>query len=180
MKYSFSPPTRQQYILNSMSWHTFGTLMISDIEIFWIARFASPYKAVFIKLTFEKTSADWAKQMSCSVSECYMWYSKSLLSTDKSEIYTLFGYYQTSSNSIYFSSFQTSDGTVIGNRYKSSTWSSNYGVYGSVLNGDNIVATLFCASWNLVIYNIPNSTFTFRLFSGSSLNDWEVENGSNR
>ena len=177
LKYSFSSPTTiQHYILNSMYNAAFGTLMISDTELFWITRTTS-YNAVFIKLTFANTSADWANQMSCS----YYWdinYSASLLSTDKLKIYTLFSYLNSSIWNIYFIWFKTSNGTIVGNRYQSIAWSSSY-VYGSVLNGDNIVATLQCSSWYLVIYNIPADSFTFKSFSGD-LYDVAIESGSNR
>ena len=179
LKYSFSSPTtNQQYILNSMISFAFGTLMISDSELFWIARTStSPFNAVFIKLTFANTSADWAKMMSCSGS-CDIWYPWSLLSTDKSKIYSLFSYYQSSIRNIYFSWFQTSNGAIVGNRYQSTPWSS-YGVYGSVLNGDNIVATLACFTTYLVIYNISSDSFTFKSFSYYPY-DVVIESGSNR
>ena len=179
LKYSFSSSTNQQYIPSGLTWHAFGTLMISDTELFWITRTTSPLKMAFTKLTFEVTPANWANQISCLVSNCYIWYSSALLSEDNSAIYSMFDYEQSSVN-IYFSSFKTSDGAIIGNSYISTSWSSFHSVYGLVLNGENIVATLLCTSWNLVIYNIPNSSFTFKLFSGGSLYDWEVENGSNR
>ena len=179
LKYSFSFPTNQHYILNSMYDVTVGTLMISDTELFWITRYSTYYNAVFIKLTFANTSADWANQMSCSGS-CAIRYSWSLLSTDKSKIYSLFSYAQSSIWNIYFSWFQTSNGAIVGNRYQSTTpWSGIY-VYGSVLTGDNIVATLYCGAYYLVIYNIPADSFTFKSFSGSYLYDVAIENGSNR
>ena len=181
LKYSFSSSTNQHYILNSMYLYAFGALMISDTELFWITKTTTPYNAVFIKFTFANTSADWAKQMSCSLSNWIINPSESLLSTDKSKIYTLFAYVQSDYN-IYFSSFQTSSGAIVGYRYKSTSWSnSNYGVYGSVLNGDYILATLQCSSiYYLAIYNISSALFTFKSFSGTYLYDVTTESGSNR
>ena len=181
LKYSFSSPTtNQHYVLNSMLYYAYGTLMISDTELFWITRTYSTDNAVFIKLTFANTSADWANKMSCPGS-CDIRYSWSLLSTDKSKIYTLFSYYQSSGFKIYFSWFQISNGAIVGNMYQTTTsWSGSYNVYGSVLNGDNIVATLQCSSFYLVIYNIPSDSFTFKSFSGSYLYDVATESGSNR
>ena len=180
LKYSFSSPTNQHYILNSMFDVAFGTLMISDTELFWITRTStSPWNAVFIKLTFAKTSADWANQMSCSGS-CNIRTSWSFLSTDKSKIYTLFPYRQSSIWNIYFSWFQTSNGAIVGNRYQSTSSLSSINIYGSVLNGDNIVAILYCDSPYLVIYNIPADSFTFKSFSGDYLYDVAIESGSNR
>ena len=214
LKYSFSSPTNQHYILNSMVDFAFGTLMISDTELFWITRTStSPYNLVFIKLTFANTSAGWANQMSCSGS-CNINYSWSLLSTDKSKflildrcwaqtsqrymslfrflstilIYNIdtlvdcrqvkrFSYRQSSNWNIYFSWFQTSNGAIVDNRYKSTTSWSN--VYGSVLTGDNIVATLQCSPTYLLIYNITSDSFTFKSFS-YYLYDVAIENGSNR
>ena len=180
LKYLFSSTTNQNYILNNMNFHAVGTLMISDAELFWITRIDNTYNAVFIKLTFANTSADWANQMNCSGSgSCDIWYSWSLLSTDKSKIYSLFSYYKPFNYIIYFSWLQTSNGAIVGNRYQStSSWTSN--VYGSALNGDNLVAILQCSSsLYLVIYNIPSDSFTFKSFSGG-LFSVATESGSNR
>ena len=182
LKYSFSSPTNQHYKLDNTFVHAYGTLMISDTELFWITRIGtSPFNAVFLKLTFANTSADWAKQMSCSSSLCEIYDSESILSTEKSKIYSLFGYASSSFN-IYFSWFKTSDGTVVGNRYQSATsWSGSPTVYGLVLNGYNIVGTLQCSSTYLVIYNIPSDSFTFNSFSSDTyLYDVATESRSNR
>ena len=179
LKYSFSSPTNQHYKLNDVTDYAYGTLMINDTELFWIVKDNNINRnAVFMKLTFANTSADWANQMSCSGSWS-IYYSASLLSTDKSKIYSLFSYAQSSWN-IYFSWFQTSNGAIVGNRYKSTTsWSSSY-VYGSVLNGDNIFATLYCSpTYYLLIYNIPADSFTFKSFS-DYLYDVATESGSGR
>ena len=178
LKYLFSSTTNQHYILNSMYLYAYGTLMISDTELFWTTTTStSDNNAVFIKLTFANTSADWAKQMSCS-GPCNINNSWSLLSTDKSKIYTLFSYLQSSNYNIYFSWFQTSNGAIVGNKYKSITYW--FAVFGLVLNGDNIVATFLCSSPYLVIYNISSDSFTFKSFSGSYLYDVAIESGSNR
>ena len=181
LKYSFSSPTtNQHYILNSMYIAVFGTLMISDTELFWITRTStSPYNAVFVKLTFASISADWTNQMSCSTGDWDINCSESLLSTDKLKIYTLFSYYQPNNWNIYFSWFQTSNGAIVGNRYQSTSWSNFHAVYGFVQSGDNIVGTLQCSSFYLVIYNIPSDSFTFKSFSGG-LYDVAIEGGSNR
>ena len=181
LKYSFSSPTtNQHYTINSMYYYGYGSLMISNTELFLITITSiSPCYLMLIKLTFANTSADWVKKMSCS-GDCTIYYSWSLLSTDKSKIYTLYSYRQSYIWNIYFSSFQKLDGTIIGNRYQSAFWSSSYDVYGSVLNGDNIVATLYCDSPYLVIYNIPSDSFVFKSFSGNYLYDVAIENGSNR
>ena len=178
LKYSFLSSSNQQFILNNIYWLAYGTLKLSDTEFFLITRTTSTHNAVFMKLTFANTSANWAKQMSCSISDCLISFSSSLLSIDRSKIYTIFSYQQTSNWNVYFSSFQTSDGAIVGNRYQSSSWSGSC-VTCSVLNGDNIVSALECTSVYLVVYNIPASSFTFKLFSGI-LSDWEIEIGSNR
>ena len=81
---------------------------------------------------------------------------------------------------IYLTIFKTSDGTILGNRYQaSSDW---FGVYGLILNGDYIISSIFCSfqDYYLMIYNIPLDSFTYRLFTGSSLDDLEVEAESSR
>ena len=54
LKYSFSSPTtNQHYVLNSMLYYAYGTLMISDTELFWITRTYSTDNAVFISLPLQ-------------------------------------------------------------------------------------------------------------------------------
>ena len=179
LKYTFSSPTNQHYRLSNQVVYSYATLMISDTELFWISKInSSPFNAAFVKLTFTNSSADWAKQMSCS-SSWGVGFSGSLLSADKSKLYTLVSYSQTTTN-MYFTVFNTSDGTVLGNKYKSSSAWSSSGGYGAVLSGDNVVATFRCASWYLLVYSILTDSFTFKLFSGSDLYDWALENWSNR
>ena len=89
LKYSFSSPTtNQNYKLDNTFWYASGALMISDTELFWITRTTPPYNLIFVKFTFANTSADWAKQLSWSSGSWYINYSESLLSTDKSKIYS--------------------------------------------------------------------------------------------
>ena len=182
MRYLFSSSTNQQYALTGMYNVAYGTLLISNTELFWITRInTSPLNAVFIKLTFMNLSSDWAKQMSCT-SGWVISYSESLLSADKSKIYSLFAYSQSSVYNIYFYVFNSSDGSNLGNRYQSSAWTGTSSVYGSFMSGDKIVATLVCSNqYFLVIYSISDDTFTFKLFTtGLNLYGCAIETGSGR
>ena len=179
LKYTFSSPTNQHYRLNNQFIYSYGTLMISDTELFWISKAnSSPFNAAFVKLTFANPSADWAKQISCS-SSWGVGYSVSLLSDNKSRLYTLVSYSQTTTN-MYFTVFNTSDGTVLGNKYKSNPNWYPSGGFGAVLSGDNVVATFQCTSWYLLVYSILTDSFTFKLFSGSNMYEWALDNWSNR
>ena len=180
MKYLFSTPTsNQNYKLVGMISSVVGTLKITDTEFFWISFIADSFiHAVFVKFTFASTSADWTKKMVSSSNGGILDHSESLLSADKSKIYSLLSYSSSSSN-IYLTIFKTSDGTILGNRYQSnSNW---YYVYGFILNGDNIISTILRYSqYYLMIYSIALDSFTYILFSGSSLYDLAVESGSGR
>ena len=177
MKYLFSSPTsNQNYKLVGTFSELVGTLKITDTEFFWIS-FDNSINVVFVKFTFTNTSADWTRKMTSSAGSGSLGHSESLMSRDKSKIYSLLSYSASSPSNIYLTIFKTSDGTILGSRYQSnSNW---YDIYGFILNGDNIITSLVCSSqYYLMIYNIYLDSFTYRLFIGSSLFDLAVESGS--
>ena len=178
LNYSHSSSIYKHYKFDSMSYYSVGSLMISDIELFWITRLnASPQNAVFIKFTFQNTSADWAKKMGCSSSGWNIVNSESVMSSDKLKIFSFLTYSDSLWN-VYFTTFKTSDGSILGTTYKTTvSWSS---VSGSVVNGDNVIAILYCNKYCLTIYNIPSDLFTFKSFSSGSLNGLGLESGSGR
>ena len=184
LKYLFSSPnTVQDFKINGMYYYAVGTLMISDTELFGIiTNTIAPRNAVFVKLTFASTpAASWAKQIGCS-SGWNTWCSSTLLSLNKSKIYSLFSYQQSLIWNIYFKAINSSDGTTLGNSYRSSAWTSNPYVFGSVLNGDYLTATIICpGSTYLLIYNIPTDSFVFREFPvGNNLRDCAFESTTGR
>ena len=178
LKYSFSTNVYKHYKFDDMHYYSVGSLMISDSELFWILKIlSSPQNAVFIKFTYQSTSADWAKKMGCSSSVWNIINSESVMSSDKLKIFSFLTYSDSLWN-VYFTTFKTSDGLILGTTYKTTvSWSS---VYGSVVNGDNVIAILYCTQYCLTIYNIPSDLFTFKSFSSGSLNGLGVESGSGR
>ena len=75
--------------------------------------------------------------MACITSPWSAYYSEPLLSSDSSTIYSLFVYKASSVKYLYFASFASSSGNVLGTRYKSDYSVSS--VYGSALNGNYLI-----------------------------------------
>ena len=90
----------------------------------------------------------------------------------------MFSFYQSPSWSVYFSVFNSSVGTVIGNKYKSDA--SCTSVYGFTLNGDNIIAKLQWTTYYLAVYKISSDSFTFVSFAGTNLLDLAVDGASQK
>ena len=87
------------------------------------------------KITFSSTSVDWADQIVCTSGTWSADASESLLSSDKSKIYSFFIFGP--SKYLYFVGLSVSDGKVTTTRYKSNISIEN--VKGSALNGDYVV-----------------------------------------
>ena len=152
--------------------------MISNSQFFVVGvAYTSPNNLHMYKITFSLTSVNWANQITCT-GAWFSGFSKSLLSSDGSTIYSFFLFGPSSSTLyIYFCGLSVSDGSVLTARYKSSATAAN--VYGSALNGDYVVATTISFT-SLVMYSISSSTFTIKSFSGSYLFEWAVEPSSSR
>ena len=135
----------QSYVFSSAScqWQSitnieigFGHLMISDSQFFVLGVSPSaPYDLHMYKLTFSKTSVDWADKIACASGTWTSSFSESVLSADGLSIYSFINF--GSSRYLYFVSLSVSTGSVIGTRYKSSV-TTNY-VWGSALNGDYLI-----------------------------------------
>ena len=128
------------------------------------------------KYTFERINADWANAIAWSA----IWQtdiSESLLSIDKSKIYSFF-IFGSSVNYLHFASFSVSSGSIIDTRYKSS--GSITKVEGSAQNGNYILVTL---SDNTLYYvlTLNTASFTFNLEKYSaSIFGWGVDASSGR
>ena len=115
--------------------------------------------------------------MGCSSSGWNIINSESVMSNDMSKIFSFLAYSDSLSN-IYFTTFKTLDGSILGTKYKTTiSWSS---AFSSVVNGDNVIATLLCTQYYLVIYNVASDSFTFKSFSNGFLYGLGVESGSGR
>ena len=109
----------------------YGHLMISDSQFFVLGVGPSaPFNLHMYKLTFSKTSVDWADKLVCASGTWTSSFSESILSADGLTIYSFINF--GSSLHLYFVSLSVSTGSVDGTRYKSSV-TANY-VWGSALN----------------------------------------------
>ena len=174
-KYTFSSSSAQCQTISNIK-TGFGSLMISNSQFFVLGvDLASPYNLHMYKITFSSTPVDWAKQVACSSGTWVASLSESILSYDRSTIYSFFTFGV--SKYLYFAGLAVSDGSVVTTRYKSSTAISN--LRGSVLNGDYIISTNPAPA--LVIYSISTSTFTIKSFNSSGyIMGWGVEPSSGR
>ena len=128
--------------------------------------------------TVGSISSDWANQISWGASSWNFKYSESLLNIDKSTIYSLF-IYELPLLNLYFSSFSTSTGEVVGTNYISSIeWDS---VNDSVLKDNNIIAVAMCSSTPyLILYNTATSNFSFYKYTGNALYGLGIESSTGR
>ena len=110
--------------------------MISDTQFFVLgAGSSTPYDLHMYKLTFSKTSVDWADKLACVSGTWISSFSESILSADGLTIYTFINF--GSSQYLYFVSLSVSTGSVVGTRYKSDMIIGY--VWGSALNGDYLI-----------------------------------------
>ena len=120
-----------QYV-PSIFLYCYGHLKITDSQIFFGGIDSSPNDLHFIKMTLGNTVADWSNKILWSSSPWASFGSEALLSSDGSLIYSFFTF--GNPKYIYFITFKTTDGSVVGNRYKSSSQIDS--VFGSVLMGN--------------------------------------------
>ena len=174
-KYTFSSLKAQCQTINNVN-TGYGHLMISNSQFFVIgADMASPYNLHIYKITFLLTSVDWAMQVACSSGTWVSYYSESVLSSDRSTIYSFFIFGVT--KYVYFAGLSVSDGSVATTRFKSSMAVPDF--YGSALNGDYVIATVSGPSC-ILIYSISASTFTIKTFTPGTVRGWAVEPSSGR
>ena len=174
-KYTFSSSSAQCQTISNIN-TGYGSLMISNSQFFVLgADLASPYNLHMYKITFLSTPVDWAKQVACSSGTWTTSFSESVLSYDRSTIYSFFIFGV--SKYLYFAGLAVSDGSVTTTRYKSSI--SVADLRGSALNGDYVITTAPIPA--LVIYSISTSAITIKSFPGSGyLLGWGVEPSSGR
>ena len=177
-KYTFSSSKAQCQTITNIK-YGYGKLMISNSQFFVLGvALASPYNLQMFKITFSLTSVNWASQIICSFGTWSAFYSESVLSSDKSTIYSFFTFETASATRyLYFAGLSVSDGSVLTTRYKSSAVVSS--VYGSVINGDYIVTTTNFSAF-LVIYSISSLTFTIKSFISGYFYMWGIESFSGR
>ena len=116
--------------------------------------------------------------MSCPLtSSCSSYYSESVISSDKSFIYSLFTYgYYNSIKYLYFVCFNSLDGSILSSRYKSSIQVDS-DVYSIVIYGDYVIS--ITGSY-LVMYSITTFAFTIKKFNGHLLFSMLLDPSSGR
>ena len=134
--YTFSSSSTQCQKITNI-YMGYGQLMISNNQFFVLGLPTSGPKSLkMFKITFSSTAVDWANQIVCTSETWSTSSSESLLSSDKSKIYSFF-IFGMSSKYLNFAGLSVLDGSVVTTRYISDTSVSN--VRGSALNGDYMV-----------------------------------------
>ena len=100
--------------------------------------------------------------MSWPLSYCSTYSSESVISSDKSSIYSLFAYGTDVSSYLYYVCFNSLDGSILSSRYKSSTNIYRY-VFSIVLYGDYVIS--ITGYYYLVMYSITTFAFTIKKFN---------------
>ena len=177
-KYIFSISNSAQcQEVTSIYLYAYGQLMLSSGTFYFVGYDSISYSLRFYKATFGNAFVDWGNKILCSTGTCYSTYSESIISSDSSKIYS-FSTYGNTLTYMYFVTFSTINGNVIGSRYKSNNiWG---GIYGSTLNDANIVITASCSPFNqLIVYDTQTSVFIIKQFS-STLYQLTVDPNSGR
>ena len=168
-KYIFSNPTNAQcQNIPSILDYPQGQLMLDDNQFFFIGVDSSSKKSHFFKISYSQQTTDWVKMMACSPSDWYgADFSESILSLDSSKIYVFASLGEISQSYAYFMTFNSSDGSLVGSRYKSSiNW---YYTESSTIYGDLIIAIELWSGFNIIMYNTTNSAFKIMTFPYYSL-----------
>ena len=179
-KHVFSSPTDAQcQNIPSISDYPQGQLMLNDNQFFFIGVDSSVKNSHFFKISYSQQTTDWVKMMECSPSNWYgADFSESLLSSDSSKIYVFASLGEITQSYAYFMTFNSSDGSLIGSRYKSSiNW---YYTMSSTIYGDLIIAIELCRGFNIIMYNTTTSAFKIMTFPYYTLNSLWVEKPSGR
>ena len=153
-----------------------GCLMLSDDQLFLMGKDASTSTLFHTyMINFSTNSYNWANTISC-LTDCSNYLQESILSSDNSKIYHLF-ILELNPNA-YFITLNSTDGSAIGSKYKSSiSWSSTLG---STRNGDNLVfSVMWSQTYYLFIYNTNSSSFSINLWN-ANLTGMTAESSTNR
>ena len=138
--------------------YSYGTLMLNDDQLFLMGQDISSLTLLHMyKITFSTGSYNWVNMISCPTDSTPYW-SESIQNSDSSKIYSLFMLENIAY--AYFITFNSTDGSVVGSRYKSST--SWYYVLGSERNQNGLVLfSLLCqTSSNLFVYDTVSTKIT--------------------
>ena len=163
--------------ISTISGRVYNQMMITDTQFFVLGAYSGGGGYIkFIMLRFNNTIEDWRSQMSWS--SWYSQVSESIFSTNKSKIYIFFTA-GTNPLYLYFATLNTSDGTTINARYKSSI--DILFVWGMQQNDNYIITTVGTGTKAyLILLNKSANSFIIKEFSGTDLYQWETESIFNR
>ena len=173
------------FFISSMTNNYFNEyISIWFFDVKWCSDFliignypTSPYSLHFYKITFKNTVVNAASKMSCPSGSWSTFYSESLMSSDKSKIYSCFTFGPGFLN-LFFITFNSTDLSVIGSIYKASiSWTM---IYGSALVGNYIIISAIFSNNNMLVFDISTSSFSVYKFAVSNMYVAAVEPNTNK
>ena len=176
-----SPSNLKWHQITNLAQLTTGQLMLSDTQFIcsWRSSFSSNQYLIY-KVTFDASQADWSSQLTWTGGAWTASYSEWQKDSAGLSIYWLLVISNTEGY-IQYVRFNLTDGSVIGNRYRSNSSSPTAQIYQTSLNGDDIL--LATAQLNLKFYllviDISSTLFTVKSY-GWSLYGWVVDPSSNK
>ena len=130
------------------------------------------YTIYFFQITFGSITSDWANSMLWTLATWYTSVSESIISADRTVIYTLFSYGMTNAYYIYFTTFSITSGSVVGTRFKSNI---NWYVCRSTYTGTQVVAIVYCTSVSyIMVFDTSSNTFT-NLVANSTIGLYDIK-----
>ena len=156
--------------------------MISDNQLFAIgSNLPNPDSNFFFKFTFGSiTGVEWVNKMIWSSATWDTFNSEDILSIDKTLIYSFFSNkLLTNVYNTYFVTFNVSNGSVMGTRYKlNNSWYVNK----STMTGIYVVVAVYCPNVSyLVIFDTSANSFTNMVTNSTiGLYDAKIDKSSGR
>ena len=123
--------------INLISLYTYGLLMLDDSHLYFIGVDPTSSNMGFYKITFGNTNWDWANVMACSSGTWTTNSSETVILNSK--IYSFFLYGTSQNLLLYAVTFNITDGSVLGSRFKSTNaWNYLWGTW---------IKSLFFVNW---------------------------------
>lgn len=183
IKYNFSTSSVYQTIYTNprLRW-TFGYFINPDDQIFLIGTPSSKDSIYFMSLNYTSASANW--NFATYHSGKTINWAGSTFSSDSSKMYT---FYKVTASGIVanytFTVFNSTDGSVIGSRYKASSLQDSQ-IVGKMTVSGNYVVTSFSfygsGQSNLFLYDTTTDTFTYFIANGIYIYGITTESASGR
>ena len=176
-----SPSNLKCHQITNLSQLATGQLMLSDTQFIcsWTSSSISNQYLIY-KVTFGASQADWSNQLTWTGGAWTGSYSEWQKDSAGLSIYWLLVISSTEGY-VQYVRFNLSDGSVIGNRYRSNNSSPTAQVYQTSLNGDDIlIATAqLNSNFYLLVIDISSILFTVKSY-GWNLYGWVFDSSSNK